>query len=819
MSRIRISIRIALFLALLSASALLSAGALGLFPDLRADTVRRRVALCETLAINCSLLAQKNDVRSIQAGLEEVARRNGEIRSIALRRQNGATLVEIGPHSLHWGGTSRTDDSHMYVPIFAGGADWGKIEVAFEPLNMTGFWGYLASPWCRFVTFVVAMNGLAFMLYLGKTLAQLDPSKVVPDRVRAVLDTFAEGLLVLDDQGRIVLANETMAANLGVESTVLEGRRADELPLRSEDQSLARPWEDTLERNARHMGLAMTLDLGDREPRTFKVNTTPILDHQGRNRGVFASFDDITTLERKKVELMEMLEALQQSRSEIEEQNKQLQFLATRDSLTGCLNRRSFFEQFGRVWKTARNTQGDLCCLMVDIDYFKPINDNHGHAMGDEVLRRTACLLLDSVRPEDLVCRYGGEEFCIVMPGVTLDDAFAAAERLRIGLSELDFEVLSITASMGASSIRLGAADPQEVLDQADKCLYAAKRNGRNQVVRFDDVPPDLEVDESKLARERPEAEPAHQSQIPYHAVSALLSALAYRDPETAAHGARVAELCVATARGMMTAGEIYTVEVAALLHDIGKIGVPDAILLKPGPLTREEWKIMDLHSRIGVEIIAASFPVSDLVNIIRGRHATFGGDPSMPQAPRGTDLPLGARLVSIADAYDAMVSDRVYRKGRSPEETFAELRRAAGKQFDPELVERFIQIVEQRGDKGRPQRSAVSRELALSLGLQTEELARALDAQDLASVRALAAHLEATAAKGGAEQIVSAAAGLRRLSESEPDLNCLVQGMHDLIELCREAQQAHIAMDSEFSAIDRARRQSAAGATTPRTL
>jgi diguanylate cyclase (GGDEF)-like protein/PAS domain S-box-containing protein len=819
MSRIRISVRIALFLALLSASALLSAGALGLFPDPRADILRRRLVLCETLAIQCSLLAQKNDVRSIESGLQEVVRRNGEIRSIALRREDGTPLVEIGPHAVHWGKVSRSDDSHMFVPIFAGGADWGKVEVAFEPLAMTGFWGYLASPWFRFVTFVVALNGLAFMLYLGKTLAQLDPSKVVPSRVRAVLDTFAEGLLVLDDQGRIVLANETMASTLGVESNVLEGRRVEELPLRSAEQTPVRPWADTLENNARHTGLAMTLDISGREPRTFKVNTTPILDNQGRNRGVFASFDDITTLERKQSELMEMLEALKLSRSEIEEQNRQLQYLATRDSLTGCLNRRSFFEQFDRLWKHAQNTQGELGCLMVDIDYFKSINDDHGHAMGDEVLRRTARTLLDTVRPEDLVCRYGGEEFCIVMPGATLDAAYAAAERLRINLAGLSFEVLSITASMGASSIRLGAADPQGMLDQADKCLYVAKRNGRNQVVRFDAVPADLEVDESTISRTRPEETPAAPSQIPYHAVSALLSALAYRDPDTAAHSARVAELCVSAARGTMTASEIYMVEVAALLHDIGKIGVPDAILLKPGPLTREEWKIMDLHARIGVEIIAASFPVSDLVEIVRLHHATFGGEPSSPHLPRGTDIPLGARLVSIADAYDAIVSDRVYRKGRTPEEAFAELRRAAGRQFDPELVERFIAVVQERGDKGRPEGSTVSRELALSLGMQTEGLARALDTQDFAAVRALASHLEATAAKGGADQIESAAATLRRLSESEPDLTELVQGMHELIDLCRAAQQSHIAMDTEISAIHAARRRSVAGSKSTESL
>lgn len=820
MSRVRISIRIALFLALLSASTLLGAGAAGLFPDPHAEILQRRIALCETLAVQCSLLAHKNDVRSIELGLQEVSRRNDEILSLAVRRQDGSLLVEMGNHQAHWsksGGAS--DDAHMYVPIFANGSDWGKVEVAFEPLSRKGLAGFFASRWWRFVAFVVAMNALAFILYLSKTLAQLDPSKVVPDRVRAVLDTFIEGLLVLDDRGRIVLANEAMAANLGVETTVLEGRRVNELPLRGIDEVAARPWDDTLQNNTRRLGVSMQLDLAGQESRTFKVNTTPILDNQGRNRGVFASFDDITVLERKKVELMNMLETLKQSRAEIEEQNKQLQFLATRDPLTGCLNRRSLFEQFDRLWKNAQSGGAGLCCIMVDIDFFKSINDNHGHAMGDEVLRKTARTLMDSVRPEDLVARFGGEEFCIVLPGVELDGAFAAGERLRMNIAALEFPQLSITASLGVSSTRLGAADPQELLDQADKCLYVAKRNGRNQVIRWDQTPQDLAVDESQISRTKPEKEPsAAEPQIPYHAVSALLSALAYRDPETAAHSTRVADLCVAVARGMLSASECYMIEVAALLHDIGKIGVPDAILLKPGPLSREEWKIMDLHARIGVEIIAASFPVSELIDIIRFHHATFAEAPSAPNLPHGKEIPVGARLVSIADAYDAMVSDRVYRKGRSPQEAFEELRRTAGKQFDPELVERFIEIVQQRSDQGRPRAGTVSRELALSLGLQTEGLARALDAQDLDSVRALASHLEATAAKGGAAQIESAAAALRQHSENDPDLSALVQNMHELIDLCRSAQQLHIERDHDFTAVDDARRRSVASLNSPKS-
>ena len=129
-------------------------------------------------------------------------------------------------------------------------------------------------------------------------------------------------------------------------------------------------------------------------------------------------------------------------------------------------------------------------------------------------------------------------------------------------------------------------------------------------------------------------------------------------------------------------------------LHDIGKIGVPDSILLKPGPLTQDEWQVMTMHDHIGVEIIKSSFACSELAEIMTNHHAWYAGNPRSPELPTGDDIPLGARILAIADAFDAIVSDRVYRRGRSIEDAFAELRRCVGTQFDPELVEEFIACV-----------------------------------------------------------------------------------------------------------------------------
>jgi response regulator RpfG family c-di-GMP phosphodiesterase len=201
---------------------------------------------------------------------------------------------------------------------------------------------------------------------------------------------------------------------------------------------------------------------------------------------------------------------------------------------------------------------------------------------------------------------------------------------------------------------------------------------------------------------------------VPFPAVSVLFTALSHRHAETAAHCRRVADLCAAAGQGLLPPTRCYILEVAALLHDVGKLSVPDAVLLKPGPLTEDEREVFRVQERNGEEIIMEAFNSEELNLIVRNYRAWYGGNPTQPELPVGTAIPMTARLLAIADAYDAMMSDRVYCKGRSKEEAFAELRRCAGVQFDPELVERFIGVVSERearkGSSGRRSSGSVPR-------------------------------------------------------------------------------------------------------------
>lgn len=496
--------RINLTLIMLCMSAVLLTSVLGFVPDDRTVRSSTRKELCQSAGANITYLVSKHDYHQINTQLKLFAKHHPDLISVGVRRQDGRLVAEANAHSAQWeSGISSQNDGCYEVPIRSAEGEWGVIEFQFTPLYAGA--NTLFSPaLLKMLLVLVPLVGAANWLHLKQVLSYLNPSQVVPMRVRQTLDSFAEGVVLLDSRNRIVLANCVFADHLDEPVEQLLGRGIDEVQWSQEQEtSYQLPWMVTREKQESVHGAAVSLCGSDGKIRTiFSVNTSPVLDEKGRFQGSMVVFADVTPLERKRAELMVALDQLNQSKDEICRQNEELRYLATRDPLTDCLNRRTFYEEFSRFWNLVKAEGGSLCAVMVDIDYFKPINDNYGHSMGDEVLRQTGALLNKLSREEDVVCRFGGEEFSVLMPGLTIDQARQAAERIRTEMAKLRFADFSITASLGVSSVSLGAASTEELLDQADKCLYVAKRNGRNRVVSFDSVPTDLVVDESKLSRD-----------------------------------------------------------------------------------------------------------------------------------------------------------------------------------------------------------------------------------------------------------------------------------------------------------------------------
>lgn len=477
-------------LVLLTCSILLTLDQFGFIPapvDTETDV---RFRLCESLATQASASLEKNNLAAARSALESAVRRNEQVLSTGLRLRDGRLLIEVGQHRMLWRPDAEgNSSSYVSVPLFKEGRPWGSVEVRFENLGARGM---LLSLWDRpglRLTLIVACVGFfAYLFYMKRTLRHLDPSAVIPTRVQAALDVMAEGVMLVDEKEQIVLANAAFARHLGRSATSLMGVDASTLGWKLSEGAApgqATPWLEAIRETRTSTAIPMKLEDGNGE-QVFFVNSAPVLDGWDRSKGAIATFDDVTELVQKRQELEEMLKILEQSQDEIRLQNEQLRVQATRDPLTGVANRREYMAAFEAGFAAAKETDQNYACIMADIDLFKKVNDTHGHPMGDEVIKCVAGALSSVVRSTDSVCRYGGEEFLIVLPGASVESGVQVAERIRTMIDSEGFAPIPVTASFGVASIVFGAADSDELINQADEALYASKQGGRNRVTRWD---------------------------------------------------------------------------------------------------------------------------------------------------------------------------------------------------------------------------------------------------------------------------------------------------------------------------------------------
>jgi diguanylate cyclase (GGDEF)-like protein len=257
---------------------------------------------------------------------------------------------------------------------------------------------------------------------------------------------------------------------------------------RNEGSEAYFPWQRVLSTGKSSIGVHLTLISTDFHSFKFAINATPILSANEVTQGVLITLDDITELEERNMALQTTVSRLEEAQSQVEQQNKELNFLATKDPLTGCLNRRSFNEQFESAFKKAQQDNSELSCFMADLDHFKAVNDTYGHAVGDAVIKLFAEMLQANTRKIDLVGRYGGEEFCVVTSGLSAEEVVLVAERIRSRLKDESVNRFEngphVTASFGVASLKDNPLNPFELQNFADEALYVAKQSGRNQVVR-----------------------------------------------------------------------------------------------------------------------------------------------------------------------------------------------------------------------------------------------------------------------------------------------------------------------------------------------
>jgi diguanylate cyclase (GGDEF)-like protein len=393
---------------------------------------------------------------------------------------------------------------------------------------------------------------------------------------------------------------------------------------------------------------------------------------------------------------------------------------AITDGLTGLKTHRYFMEALDAEWSRSTRTGRPFSVIMMDLDGFKRVNDRGGHLEGDKVLAAVAARLEAQSRQSNVVARYGGDEFALLLAETNTGQAEILAERLRAALEADHFlRAHAVTASLGIATFPDHGPTQGEILSIADSGMYLAKNHGGNcvKVAALSLKPGGGGRDEGLLAyldvamKRMFSADPGAISQYRHKfermlrgpegeplslldTITCLAYAVEAKDPYMKDHIQKVSRLAAQIAmQAGLSEAEIEDIRLAGIVHDVGKIKVPDIVLNKPTLLTAEEYEIVKSHAAWGAKIVEP-LKVIAIERIVRHHHESFDGK-GYPDCLRGEQIPLGARIISVADAFDAMVSARAYRKGRTAEEALAELRHCRGTQFDPLVVDALLRSLQ----------------------------------------------------------------------------------------------------------------------------
>lgn len=370
---------------------------------------------------------------------------------------------------------------------------------------------------------------------------------------------------------------------------------------------------------------------------------------------------------------------------------KHLHQLSITDDLTGLFNQRFFHQRMEQAIEQAKKSSNPLGLILIDIDNFKMINNVYGHTVGDKILKLIGEFLNGNPQENAALFRSGGDEFAIIVVGATPETLDLSAKQLRADFNKYVLQHKSkigshdVTVSMGLSQFPEISSDKDELISHAEMALYHAKNLGRDKVHFYKDV----------MAQIRKGVNTDHQHMI--GVFKTLLSAVSTKDQYTLIHSERVADYAVSIGEALgMSPKEISILQYAGLLHDIGKIEIPRSVLNKTEPLTNEEYQLIRLHPVNSAHILEPLDSMGPLIDYVRHHHERLDGK-GYPDGLTSSNISLGARILCVADAFDAMLSERPYKKSLSIDEAFEELQRCAGTQFDPNIVYTLITVMKHK--------------------------------------------------------------------------------------------------------------------------
>lgn len=504
--------------------------------------------------------------------------------------------------------------------------------------------------WVETNSVVIEWEGKPATLHF---LTDITPRKILEEELQRlmaekslILDSLTELVVFLDRDMHVIWANRAAGQSVGKNPEELFLAKCHEIW-----QGKSAPCPGCPVVRAMETGQVCTGEVASPDGRFWSITATPVKDKEGRVIGAVEATLDIT--ERKRYE-------------------EQLKFLSLHDSLTGLYNRAFFQEELRRL---SGSREYPITILVADLDGLKLVNDTLGHAKGDEMLQACADVLRNSLRRSDIVARIGGDEFAAILPKTGEKTGEDLARRIRSAVEAYNKEhpELPLHLSLGVATCQSAAESLEETFKKADDLMYRNKllnrANARNQMV------------------------------------SALLAALKEKDSLTSGHAERLQEMCLKMGEKLgLSPRQMADLALLAQVHDLGKVAVPDSVLFKQGPLTEEEWELMRQHPEKGYRIALSSPDLAGVADLILKHHERWDGK-GYPLGIKGEEIPVECRMLAIADAFDAITSERPNRKPMTQEEALEELKKGAGSQFDPRLVEVFLSLFSE-GEKRSPFRS-----------------------------------------------------------------------------------------------------------------
>jgi diguanylate cyclase (GGDEF)-like protein/PAS domain S-box-containing protein len=486
-------------------------------------------------------------------------------------------------------------------------------------ITLTKSAGFNPFPYINGTPIIIAISTMFIIFFLNKTRIK----EIMPETLETFFDNMSDGLILTDRNGNILKLNSASQKIFNTSINNVAGK----------------PLSYLMDNNNDNPGFFLEKNdfvIGNNGSKSFfNTKQTDIKSHNGKTLGKIIVLRDITEIRKKE---------------------ESIKYLSFYDKLTNTYNRAFFDIELQRL---NSQRQMPLSLVLGDLNGLKLVNDTFGHVYGDKLIKKIADILKTCFRKEDIIARWGGDEFIILLPKTTYSTTMQIVERVHQKCRENSTKTMHISISTGIITLEKPSEDTDKLIIEAEDRMYRHK------------------LTESQSAR----------SSI----ISSLGKALEERDYETEEHTKRMERYSLLFGHALnLSDNKIDELSLLATLHDIGKIGIPDKIVLKPGKLTEEEWEIMRKHSEIGYRIALSSPDLVHIAKPILYHHERWDGK-GYPSGLTGEKIPISSRVISIIDAYDAMTSDRPYRRALAKEKAVEEIKRCGGSQFDPSLVEVFM--------------------------------------------------------------------------------------------------------------------------------